>query len=138
MANSVTDADTWSNNLSNGAAQVGEKIDDAASELKERASEFGRFAAQTMDETREGTAATLKSTADSVRTCGHISSKTMTDLAGKTAEQLESTANYVRDHDFRGMFGDIGRAIRRNPAPALIGALGLGFLLGSALKRSRD
>jgi ElaB/YqjD/DUF883 family membrane-anchored ribosome-binding protein len=138
MANSVTDADTWSNNLSNGAAQVGEKIDAAASELKERASEFGRFAAQTMDETRESTAATLKSTADSVRSCGHISSQTMTDVAGRTAEKIESTANYVRDHDFRGMFGDIGRAIRRNPTPALIGAVGLGFLLGSALMRGRD
>jgi len=138
MANSVTDADTWSNNLSNGAARAGEKIDEVASELKERASEFGRLAAQTMDETRETTAATLKSTADLVRNCGHISSKAMTDVAGRTAEKLESTANYVRDHDFRGMFGDIGRAIRRNPTPALIGAIGLGFLLGSALKRGRD
>jgi hypothetical protein len=35
------------------------------------------------------------------------------------------------------MLADIEQVVRRNPTPALIGALGLGFLLGSAL-RGRD
>jgi hypothetical protein len=135
MANTVIDPETWVSDLSESAAKVGDKIADAASQVRERASEFGRSAAQKVDEQRASTAATLKSTADSLRSSGQSSSQAISDAANRTAEKLDSTANYVRDHDFRGMVGDIQRVIRRNPTPALIGALGLGFLLGSALRR---
>ena len=130
MGDSVMDPATWSNNLTDGAAQIADRLADTASQLKERASEIGRSAAKKVDETRDGTAATLKSTADSVRSCGQA----ITEVAGK----LESSANYVREHDVRGMLGDIGCAIRRNPAPAMFGALAVGFLLGSALMSGRD
>jgi ElaB/YqjD/DUF883 family membrane-anchored ribosome-binding protein len=137
MTNSETGNETWSNNMSEDTAKVGDKIADTASQIKERASEFGRSAAQKIDESRSSTAATLKNTADSLRSGAQSSGQTITDVANKTAEKIETTANYIRDHDVRGMLADIEQLVRRTPTPALIGALGLGFLLGSAL-RSRD
>ena len=130
MGNSVMDAATWSDNLTDGAAQVADRIAGAASQIKERAAEIGRSAAKKVNETRDTAAATLESTAGSVRSCGQA----ITGVAGK----LEAGASYVREHDVRGMLADIGRAIRRNPAPALFGALAVGFLLGSALRSGRD
>lgn len=135
MPNSEIGSETWSSNLPEGTAGVGDKIADAASKVKERASEFGRSAAQKVDESRGGTAATLKSGADSLRSGAQNSGQAISDVANQTAEKIESTANYIRDHDFRAMLGDIEQVVRRNPTPALIGAVGLGFLLGAALRR---
>jgi ElaB/YqjD/DUF883 family membrane-anchored ribosome-binding protein len=137
MTNSETSTENWPNNLSDATAKVGDKIADAASQVKERASEFGRSAAQKVDESRSGTAATLKSTADSLRSGAQSSGQAISDVANKTAGKIESTADYIRDHDFRGMLTDLEQVVRRNPTPALIGAIGLGFLLGAAL-RGRD
>jgi ElaB/YqjD/DUF883 family membrane-anchored ribosome-binding protein len=135
MTNSEIGAETWSNNLSEGSAKVGDKIADAASQVKERASEFGRSAAQKVDESRSSTADTLKSTADSLRSGAQSSGQAITDVANRTAEKIESTATYIREHDFRGMLGDLEQVVRRNPTPALLSAIGLGFLIGAAFRR---
>jgi ElaB/YqjD/DUF883 family membrane-anchored ribosome-binding protein len=134
MTNSEIGGEKWQNNVPEGAGKVGDKIADAASQAKERVSEFGRTAAQKVDEGRSGTAATLKSTAESIRTGAQSSGQAITDVANRTAEKIDATADYIRDHDFRGMMSDLEQVVRRNPTPALIGAIGIGFLLGAAMR----
>jgi len=135
MPNSTINNEPWSSGLPESPSTVGDKIADAASQVKDRASELGRSAIQKVDESRSSTADTLKSTADSLRSGAQNSGQAISDVANKTAEKIESTANYIRDHDFRGMLVDIEHVVRRNPTPALIGAIGLGFLLGAAVRR---
>jgi ElaB/YqjD/DUF883 family membrane-anchored ribosome-binding protein len=134
MTNSEIGGEKWPNNLPEGAAKVGDKIADAASQAKERVSEFGRTAAQKVDESRGSTAATLKGTADSIRSGAQSSGQAITDVANRTAEKIDATADYIRDHDFRGMMADLEQVVRRNPTPALVGAIGIGFLLGAAMR----
>ena len=135
MINSETGRESLSNGLPEVTANVGDRIADTASQVKDRAAELGRSAIQKVDEGRSRTAETLKSTADSLRSGAQSSGQAITDVANRTAEKIDSTANYIRDHDFRGMLVDIEQVVRRSPTPALIGAIGLGFLLGAALRR---
>src|ERR1700676_1615596 len=137
MTNSETSTENWPNNLSDASARVSDKIADTAPQEKNRARECGRPGAKKVDDSRSGTAATLKSTADSLRSGAQSSGQAISDVANKTAGKIDATADYIRNHDFRGMLTDLEQVVRRNPTPALIGAIGLGFLLGAAL-RGRD
>jgi ElaB/YqjD/DUF883 family membrane-anchored ribosome-binding protein len=111
-------------------------IGDASSQVKERAAQLGRTAAQMVDETRGSTAEALQSTTHSLRSTAQSSGEAITNVANRTAEKLESTAKYVREHDFRGMMQDVEEVVRRNPTPSLFAAIAVGFLMGSALRRS--
>lgn len=116
-----------------------DKLGDMANQAKEKASEFGRTAVQKMDDGRTSAAESLHSTAESLRTGAQTGSEKISNLATAAADRLESTSSYLRDHDVRGMMGDLEKVVRRNPGPSLIAAAAFGFLLGSAIRGgSRD
>ena len=117
------------------ADQLMDDISEAASQVKERASEFSRAAARKADETRGFTADTLQDTAESIRRCGQTSGEAITDLANESADKVESGARYVRAHDFAGMVGDV---VRQNPGASLIAAVAAGFVIGAALAGRRS
>jgi hypothetical protein len=51
------------------------------------------------------------------------------------ASGLSQTGRYMEEQGFSGMFGDLTDIIRRNPLPAVLIGLGVGFFLGRALRR---
>jgi hypothetical protein len=55
--------------------------------------------------------------------------------AGSVAEGLEAGGRYLREHDLSDISADVGRLVRQHPLPALLTVFGIGFLLGSALRR---
>ena len=55
--------------------------------------------------------------------------------AGSVAEGLEAGGRYLREHGLSEIADDLGRVVRRHPLPALLAVFGVGFLLGSALRR---
>lgn len=55
--------------------------------------------------------------------------------AAAAADAFTDTANYIREADWETMSADFEQMVRRNPAPALLVAAALGFLLGRALSR---
>ncbi len=130
-------AEKWNNGMTEEINKAADAIGDTAAQVKEKAAHLGRSAAQKVDEGRGATAGALQSTANSLRSTAQSSGEAISNVANRTAEKLESTANYVRDHDFRGMMKDLEEVVRRNPAPSLCAAVGLGFLMGAAL-RGRD
>jgi ElaB/YqjD/DUF883 family membrane-anchored ribosome-binding protein len=117
------------------ADQLMDEISDAATQVRERATEFSRAAAKKADETRGFTADTLQDTADSMRHCGQASGDAITNLANESADKIESGARYVRANDFRGMVGDV---VRQNPGVSMIAAVAAGFLIGAALAGRRS
>jgi ElaB/YqjD/DUF883 family membrane-anchored ribosome-binding protein len=135
MTNS--DSTEWNNGgMNETASSATDAIGDAASQVKEKAAQLGRTAAQKVDETRGSTAEALQSTADSLRSGAQSSGEAISNVANRTAEKLEFTARYVREHDFSGMIQDVEEVVRRNPTQSLCAAIAVGFLMGSALRRS--
>jgi ElaB/YqjD/DUF883 family membrane-anchored ribosome-binding protein len=51
------------------------------------------------------------------------------------ASGLQQTGRYMEEQGFSGMMDDVTNVIRRNPVPAVLIGLGIGFLLGRALRR---
>ncbi|MCC7125046.1 MAG: hypothetical protein IT178_09365 [Acidobacteria bacterium] len=55
--------------------------------------------------------------------------------ASAAADAFTDTTNYIREADWETMTADFEQVVRRNPAPSLLVAAALGFLLGRALSR---
>jgi hypothetical protein len=49
------------------------------------------------------------------------------------ADGLEGTGKYLEDKNLSGMMDDMTGLIKRNPIPAVLLGLGIGFLVGRAL-----
>jgi len=52
------------------------------------------------------------------------------------ADTMENTGKYLENQGVSGMMGDFTDLIKRNPVPALLIGIGVGYLLGRALDRS--
>jgi len=55
--------------------------------------------------------------------------------ADTVASAMEQTGKYIEDRNLSGMTEDVTNLIRRNPIPALLVGLGVGFLLGQLVRR---
>lgn len=47
---------------------------------------------------------------------------------------MESTGEYLEEKGLSGMAGDVTDLIRRNPLPALLIAVGIGFLIARSFR----
>jgi len=56
----------------------------------------------------------------------------MGTAASKVAETIEGAGRYLQDEKLSGMFDDFTGLIKRNPLPAVLIGIGLGFLLARA------
>jgi len=108
------------------AGHVGEALSSAASSA---ASNVGHRAEQAVGATGRG----FESLADTVRERGPNSG--MLGTATKAvADTLDSTGRYIEQRNFSGMGEDLTNVIQRNPIPAVLIGLGIGFLLGRTLR----
>jgi ElaB/YqjD/DUF883 family membrane-anchored ribosome-binding protein len=117
---------------------VGEKVSDAASQVKGKMGDLGGTVAEKINDNRdsaasgmENAAAALHEKADSLPGGEKIS-----NLAHTTADKLSSTAGYVREHDVNSMMEDVERLVKNNPGPSLLAAAVIGFLVGRAFSSS--
>jgi hypothetical protein len=59
-------------------------------------------------------------------------------MLGKASEAVASTlekgGSYLQDKNLSGMADDVTEMIKRNPIPAVLIGVGLGFLLGRTLR----
>lgn len=123
---------------SNGT-RLANKVSDAASQIKSKATELSHSAAAKMDNSRSAAAGGMASAAASLH--GHADDlpggERVAGIAHSAADKLSSTADYIRGHDMDAMVNDIKALVKNNPGPALLGATAIGFLLGRAFS-SRD
>jgi ElaB/YqjD/DUF883 family membrane-anchored ribosome-binding protein len=105
------------------ASTAGHKVQDAASAVGHRA--------------EDATAAVgrgLETAADKVRE--KLPHEGMLGRATDAfADTLDRTGRYIEDRNIRGIANDVTEVIKRNPIPAVLVAVGLGFLLGRTLRR---
>jgi len=128
---------------SHAAQAVGQQASGLASTVAHKAQD----AASTVAHKAQDAASTVGHKAeDATASMGHG----MQTLAGKVrdntphegmlgsasdavANAIEGAGKYVEDKNLTGMMDDVTGLIRRNPVPALLVGLGVGFLIGRAL-----
>jgi hypothetical protein len=54
---------------------------------------------------------------------------------GTVADSLDSAGRYLQEEGIAGMAEDITELIRRNPVPAMLVGVGIGFMLAKLLRR---
>jgi ElaB/YqjD/DUF883 family membrane-anchored ribosome-binding protein len=114
------------------AARMKEQISEAASDVKGTVTDFGRKAADRIDNSRESAAITLEKTATSI----HSGGDKLSGVAHSAADKVQATADYVRRTDLKGMAEDVQDIVKRYPGQALAAAAILGFLVARGLRRS--
>jgi len=104
------------------AAQAGwDKTKDAA----QSAGHMATHASETVGSGMESLAGTLRDNAPG---------GTLGNAASTVADSLERGGRYIREEGLSGMADDLTDTIRRNPLPAVLIAVGIGFLLARATR----
>jgi ElaB/YqjD/DUF883 family membrane-anchored ribosome-binding protein len=113
---------------------MGGQLADTAAQVKDKVSDLGRTAAETIDENRGAAASGLDKAASALHeNAGSLpGGEKVSSLAHAAAEKLSSTAEYVRRHDANRMMADVETLVKNNPGPSLLAAAAIGFLVGRA------
>jgi ElaB/YqjD/DUF883 family membrane-anchored ribosome-binding protein len=125
--------------VSQKAGDVGSAIKDKAAEygtaLKDKASEVGSTIGHKAEDATSAVGSGMHTVADKVR--DNAPQSGMLGNAGRSvASALDSAGHYVEDKNLSGMMEDVTALVKRNPIPALMIGLGIGFLLGRVLSSS--
>jgi len=130
------------------AKHMGEKVGEQAKHIGESITEGAHTAAQTAVQTVENAGTYMGHSAEQAtgglgRGLGNVAStirehtpkEGMMHSAGEAvAETLESGGRYLEDHKLREIGDDLTNLIRRNPIPALLLGVGVGFILARAIR----
>jgi len=120
-----------------GFGQAADKARDAASHageaVRDTAQSLGQTASQKAQQATSAVAGGMHSLADTVRQ--HTPESGMLGSAThRVADTLDNTGSYIEDRNLSGMMEDMSGLIRRNPIPAVLLGLGIGFLIGRTLR----
>jgi len=116
------------------ASAVSDKAREYAGQAGDKARQFASQAGNKAEETMHSVGQGMSSLAGSIRQSAPQSGMLGT-AAGSVAEQLETGGRYLREHDLGDIGEDVTQIIRRYPIPALLCIFGVGFVMGSALRR---
>jgi hypothetical protein len=144
MAN-VTHGTQNARGMQEQAGNVADKAKDAATSTMERAKDvaalaadkakdLGRSAADMADNATAKVGSGIESVAGTLRDKAPHEGMVGT-AANKVADTLERTGRYLEEEGLSGIAGDVTDLIKRNPIPALLVGIGIGFLLAQALRR---
>ncbi len=116
------------------ASNLAQKARDTASDLGHRAQELASSAGDRADDALGAVGKGMSNLAGSIRQ--NVPREGMLgSYAGSVAEGLEAGGRYLSEHGVNEIGEDVGRLVRQHPLPALLTVFGIGFLLGSALRR---
>jgi len=150
MANSSTRdyGSSTAEHLKETAGQLGEKAKDVAagmgSKAKEAASAVGEMVSsaassvgssisKTAEKATSATGAGVKHLGETIKEKGPRDGMFGT-ASRAVADTLEQSGKYIEQEGLSGMMDDVTELIRRNPMPAILVGIGLGFLIGRTLR----
>jgi hypothetical protein len=137
-------ANTAADKARDAASSVADKARDAASNVGSAVSHAASAVGQTVSgaastvghKAEDATAAAgqgIQHLGDRLRSAGPQSG--MLGRASDTvADSLKDAGKYIEDKNLSGMLDDVTEMVRRNPIPALLVGIGLGFLLARTLR----
>jgi len=111
---------------------VGHKAQDLASNVGQKAQDLASNVGHKAEDATAAVGQGMHSVADKVRE--YTPNEGMLGSASKAvADSVDSAGRYLEDKNLSGMMEDVTGLVRRNPIPALLLGLGVGFLIGRAL-----
>ncbi len=113
------------------AAQMAGQARDAASAAGRRINEAASYAGDRADDATSSVGGGIKSLASQVRQNAPHEGM-LGSAAGYAANALDRTGSYLQDQGLSGMAEDFTGLIRRNPIPALLIGVAVGFLIARA------
>jgi len=116
------------------AATAGDKAKDLASNAADKAKDFGRSAADMAENATSKVGHGLEAAAGTLRDKAPHEGM-MGTAASKVADTLEKGGRYLEEEGLSGIAEDLTGLIKRNPIPALLVGVGIGYLLAQALRR---
>jgi ElaB/YqjD/DUF883 family membrane-anchored ribosome-binding protein len=119
--------------VSSAASAVGQKVNEAASAVGHRVGEAASAVGQRVEDATTSVGKGAQSLADTVRKQGPQDGM-LGQATRSVASGLEQAGKYVEDKHLTGMADDVGAMIKAHPIPAVLIGLGVGFLLGRALR----
>jgi hypothetical protein len=116
------------------ASTAAEKGREAASSASSRAGEIMHAVGQKADAAAESVGGGMKSLGGTIRQSGPHEGM-LGAASSAVAGVLERGGSYLQEQGLSGVAEDFTALIRRNPIPALLIGIGVGFLLARATRR---
>ena len=111
---------------------VGQKASDAMHAVGQKASDATHAVGHKAEDATSSVGHGMQTAADKVREYGPHGGM-LGSATDRVADAVEGAGKYVEDKNLSGMTDDLTNLIKRNPIPALLLGLGVGFLIGRAL-----
>jgi hypothetical protein len=129
------------------AGEIGDKAKDFGAAATEKARDVASSAADTArhavdtakEQAEQGTAALgsgMRNLASTLREKAPHEGM-MGTAASSLADTLERGGHYLEEEGINGLFDDVGTLVRRNPLPAVLIGVGLGFLMAQMCRSER-
>ncbi len=107
---------------------------DVAERAKQTASNMAESAGKKANEVTSSVGSTIKNVGEKIKenapTEGYLG-----QASQSVASSIEQSGRYLEEHGLSGLAEDVGSLIKRNPVPAVLVAVGIGFMVGRMLKR---
>jgi ElaB/YqjD/DUF883 family membrane-anchored ribosome-binding protein len=117
------------------ASHLAGQAKDAMSAAGNRLSDAANYAGQRADDATSSVGGSMRSLAGQVRQNAPQEGM-LGSAAGAAASALDRTGQYIQDQGLSGMTEDFTNIVRRNPIPALLIGVAVGFLIARATSRS--
>lgn len=140
MANSMSSTKDLGHSMADKAKDVPgnalEKTKEVASSIGEAvsnaASSASQAAGKTADKLASATGSGVKHLGETIREKGPKDG-VLGNATRAVSDTLEESGKYLEQEGFSGMMDDVTDLIRRNPVPAVLVGIGIGFLIGRTL-----
>ena len=113
------------------ASYVADKAKTAASSVAHQAQGAATYVGNRAGDATTAVGGSLKSLGDTIRETGGQNSM-VGGASTAVADTLDSAGRYLQEEGLSGIAEDMTNMIRRNPIPALLIGVGIGFLLARA------
>lgn len=118
-----------------GMAGIGDRAKDVAAAMSQSAEGAANFIGKKADNTTAAVGDGLKSLGNTIRE-KTPKSGVLGEASAAVASTLENSGRYIQEEGVKGMADDVTNLIRRNPIPAVLLGVGIGFLLARVTSRS--
>lgn len=126
-------AHSFSERAGETASNVAHRAGEMASNVAHRAGDMASNAGKRVDSGVSAAGSGMQSFADTVREHGP-SSGMLGSATSAVADTIENTGEYLETHGLSGIAEDLTSLVRRNPIPALLIGIGVGFLIARATR----
>lgn len=111
-----------------------ETASDVAEKAKQAAGSMADAAGKKANEMTSAVGSSIKGVGERIKEGGPTEGY-LGQASKSVASSLEQGGQYLEEHGLTGLAEDVGGMIKRNPVPAVLVAIGIGFLVGRMLKR---